>query len=67
MRRAPKDTVVAPHEVAANVMQTRRLAAHELDAGRIGFPVRIEGGPHFDMIEQRRTAMCLPFAVDRGP
>jgi hypothetical protein len=34
MRYAPKDTVVASHEVAANVMQTRRLAAGDFDAGR---------------------------------
>jgi hypothetical protein len=67
MRYAPKDAVIASHEVAANVMQTGRLAAGEFDAAVIGLPDRLERGAHFDVIEQWRSAMRLSFAIDRGP
>jgi len=41
------------------------LAARETTSLRIGVEHRIERGAHFDVIQQRRTTMGLPFAIDR--
>ena len=66
MRDAPENAVVASHEVAANVMQSRRLTADDLETGGVRV-LDIERGAHFEVIEQRRAAMCQSLAIDRGP
>ena len=64
VRDAPKDPVFAPHQVSPDMVQSRRLAARKPTPLRIGVVYRIERGAHFDVIQQRRAAMGLPFAID---
>ena len=67
MRYAPKDAVVAPHEMAADVVQSRRLTADEFGSGAGRRLRRIERGAHLEVIEQWRAPQGASFAIDGSP
>jgi hypothetical protein len=67
MGYAPEDAVVAPHEMAADMVQSRRLAADEFGSGGIGRLRRIERGAHLEVIEQWCAPQGASFAIDGNP
>jgi len=67
MGYAPEDAVIAPYEMAADVVQPWRLTADEFGSDGIGRARRIERGAHLDVIEQRHAPQGVPFAVDGAP
>jgi hypothetical protein len=50
-----------------DMVQARRLAALEIGIGTLGVVPGVERGAHFDVIQQRHTAVCLSLAIDRCP
>jgi hypothetical protein len=63
VRHAPKHALFAAHQMAANVVQARRLAPAAVFAV-LGRRHGLERGVHFDMIEQWAPAVCQALAVD---
>lgn len=57
MRHAPEDAILAPYEMAAHMMQARRLPTRWFEPGRFGGRNGVERGAHLNMIEQRGTAV----------
>jgi len=66
MGDSPEDAMITAHQVTANVMQPRRLAARHAEPVGFGRIQAVERGMHLDMIEKRNASERRSFAIDRG-
>ena len=65
MRHPPEDPLIAANQVAADVVQARRLAADHVKSIGLRMIERIQRRMNLDVIEQRRAAMRHAFSIDR--